>query len=258
MQWVIFVHVHLNKVHMRLETVSELAYWRSRGITPPPPGSITPALSDADMQARGHYVKEQTKKDFIVLHFTAGFLPGDIATLTTKDHLVSTPFVVANSGAIVECHPVQYWSYHLGRGATGGNANMSKRGIGIEISNVGPLILRNDGWLVTTFGRQYCRIEEKQHYIQLDKPYRGFRHFAALTDAQYKTVGALVYSMCKTHDIPMVFLDRPKRFEFISDVAGLELGRVGIFTHANFRRDKFDFGPSLDFVRLYKEIVSNV
>src|SRR5262245_50447996 len=46
------------------------------------------------------YYPEEVKKDRIALHFTAGFLKGDLATLTQPGNHVSVAFIVARDGSL--------------------------------------------------------------------------------------------------------------------------------------------------------------
>jgi|SRR6218665_130206 len=79
---------------------------------------------------KSYYYEEETAKKKIVLHFTMGYLKGDIATLT-KGH-VSVPFVIARNGVIYNLFASKYWSYHLGPGTSGGNTAMSKECLGLK------------------------------------------------------------------------------------------------------------------------------
>src|SRR5262245_53443198 len=61
---------------------------------------------------KSYYYQEQTTKRKIIIHYTMGYLKGDIATLT-KGH-VSVPFVVGRNGNIYNLFASKLWSYHLG------------------------------------------------------------------------------------------------------------------------------------------------
>jgi N-acetylmuramoyl-L-alanine amidase len=118
--------------------------------------------------------KNPPQKKQIVLHFTAGYLRGDIATLTrgsSKDKEgkliipwhVSVPFVIARNGKIFQLwNENKYWAKHLG---LKGNANTTcnQKTIGIELSNIGPLLKKGKN-LVTTYGKNqvYCGLEDKE------------------------------------------------------------------------------------------------
>src|SRR3569623_2598586 len=47
-----------------------------------------------------YFYREVLNKKRIVVHFTEGYLKGDIATLTKTDNHVSVPFVIARDGTI--------------------------------------------------------------------------------------------------------------------------------------------------------------
>ena len=163
--------------------------------------------------------------------------------LSTKDNCVSVSYVVDRSGRIYEMFPDTEWSYHLGSGAVGGNGNMSKQSIGIEISNYGPLKLSGEN-LVDAYGNNYCTVAETQFYDKLN--YRGYDYFASMTDAQISATAALIKYLGKKHDIPMNFMPSDAPFANNAEAQAFK----GVFYHTNVRKDKFDwpFGPSLKSV----------
>ena len=138
---------------------------------------------------KSFYYEEAFDKVHIVIHFTAGFLKGDLATLTTPSNHVSVPFVIARNGTILNLWSSKYWSYHLGRGAVGGNTNMSQKTIGIELSNIG--FLKNVGKNLATIysdNDTYCSLEENGYY-KLQKPmFRKEKYYATFTDKQYTSL----------------------------------------------------------------------
>jgi hypothetical protein len=76
---------------------------------------------------RDYFVATKTTKKAVVLHFTAGFLWGDIDTLTRENFDVSVSYVVARNGRVYELFSPEHWSYHLGPGTVGGNEHCSSR-----------------------------------------------------------------------------------------------------------------------------------
>ncbi len=87
-------------------------------------GKITMVDCHKEVPDNSYYYEEEFPKQRIVLHFTAGFLKGDIAQLSRQGVEVSVPFVIARSGHIYNLWKSKYWSYHLGPGAIGGNTEM--------------------------------------------------------------------------------------------------------------------------------------
>jgi hypothetical protein len=190
-----------------------------------------------------YYYKTKTVKKSICLHFTVGYIKSDTTALSTKDNCVSVSYVVDRSGRIYEMFPDTEWSYHLGSGAVGGNGNMSKQSIGIEISNYGPLKLSGEN-LVDAYGNNYCTLAEKQFYDKQN--YRGYDYYASMTNVQIDAVSALIKYLGRTHDIPMNFKSDDAPFANNAEATSFK----GIFYHTNVRKDKFDwpFTPSLKAV----------
>lgn len=189
------------------------------------------------------YYKSASNKDKIVLHFTAGVLHGDIGELTRQR--VSVAYVLARDGTVYELFDPKYWSYHLGRGATGGNQKNSKSSIGIEISNFGPLTLSEDKTFLKTWSdKSYCRIDQTEAYVHVKEGYRGHYYFATYTDAQYRALDSLITNICREHNIL-------RRLPPV-DQRGINLNQIGegIWSHENFRADKLDVGPAFDWMRV--------
>lgn len=193
-----------------------------------------------------YFYKNKTPKDQIVLHFTMGYLKGDIAALTKENYHVSVPFVIGRNGTVYNLYPSFYWSYHLGKGAVGGNQARSRASIGIEISNIGPLKKIGDN-LVTSYSDTdvYCGLNQADMYIE--KTFRGFDYFATFTDEQYKALIVLLKYLTARYSIPREFLPEDIRYT-TSEASALF---KGIVTHVNYRATgKTDIGPAFDWDRV--------
>jgi len=189
------------------------------------------------------YYKLVTKKDKLVLHFTAGVLHGDIGELT-RQH-VSVAYVLARDGVVYELFDPKYWSYHLGAGASGGNKTNSSSSVAIEISNFGPLTLdKEKGFLKTWSGKPYCRIDQAEAYTHVENGYRGHFYFANYTNEQYRVLDSMITNICREHNIL-------RRLPALNQ-RGQKLTKVGegIWSHENFRADKSDVGPAFDWLRV--------
>jgi N-acetylmuramoyl-L-alanine amidase len=204
-----------------------------------------------DNKDKSFYYEEETQKKKIILHFTMGYLKGDIATLT-KQH-VSVPFVVGRNGNIYNLFASKFWSYHLGPGTVGGNTAMSKECIGIEISNIGPLLLSGTN-LVTTYGKDdvYCSLDDTQFYTKLKTKYRDYQYYATYTEAQYKAVIQLIKFLCAKYNIPKTTLAEAVRYNIMTAVDFTNF--KGILSHVNCRKDKTDIGPAFDWARVINTI----
>lgn len=179
------------------------------------------------------YYKVAQKKDLIVLHFTAGYGPGEATGdwFDMQKGEVATAYSTSASGDVVTLFDPGYWAWHLGSI----QAN-EMRSIGNEICSLGPLWYVN-GKLKDAYGREY-----KGEYIKLAKPWRGVSYYAKLTDKQYEETATWAARMCVIFSIPPVVC---KTHEFIPDNQNLK----GIAYHSNFRADKFDMGPAFDIAR---------
>jgi N-acetyl-anhydromuramyl-L-alanine amidase AmpD len=207
----------------------------------------------------GYFYSQKYKKKKIVLHFTVGHLQGDIHSLTspTRGH-VSTAFVLGRDGTTYQLFSSTAWSYHLGRGAIGGNGTNSKETIGIEISNYGPLVKRGNN-LETVYSKReghdvYCSLEDTDKYVKLDKPYRGHQYFTTFTDEQYENLIVLLRYLTASYDIPRKFIDEDTRYKATTANAQFK----GIQSHVNYRKDKVDIGPAFDWNRVIAGVTSDV
>lgn len=202
------------------------------------------------------YYGSKFDKTQIVIHFTAGYLKGDVATLTTPSNHVSVPFIIARNGTILNMWSSAYWSYHLGPGAVGGNTAGSKRTIAVEVSNIGYLNKVGNN-LTSAYSKNdvYCSLNEENFYTKLATPYRGHSYFATFTNNQYNSLIILLRYLTKQYGIPRSFLPEGKRYATGSANA---MGNFsGIVSHVNYRATgKWDFGPAFDWDRLISGVVS--
>lgn len=204
------------------------------------------------------YYKEETEKERIVLHFTVGNLRGDLTTLMGEDH-VSVPYLIARDGTIYQLFDPKYWSYHLGQGAIGGNQVESKKTIGIELSNYGPLRLnRAYPKLDTVYSTAakpdvYCDLKDEAQFMRVPDGFRGYTFFASHTDAQYNALNALIDYLTERFDIDRFFLPESERYDVVRDVPDFS----GIVSHINYRQSgKWDIGPAFDWNRIIQGITA--
>ena len=196
----------------------------------------------------GYYYKQKVRKKRIVIHFTEGFLGGDLSALTRSKRHVSAALVIARDGRIYRLFDTHYWSYHLGSEAIGGNKTCSSRSIAIELSNIGGL--EKDGnWMWNACGSKYCRTSESE-FFSSGPAFRGYRHFASFTEVQYDALNDLLIALCSKFDIPRTFIPVNERFSPFKNTAhGRDFS--GICSHVNYRRkDKIDIGPLFDWNKI--------
>lgn len=195
-----------------------------------------------------YYYRSRVDKLQIVLHYTLGYLKGDIATLTQTDYHVSVPFVVGRNGQIYNLFYSGYWAYHLGPGAIGGNKTQSKKSIGIEISNIGGL-KKNANNMENYYRDVYCDKSNLDAYTH--HPFKRFDYYATFTDSQYNSLVTLLRYLTAQYQINRAFLPEDKRFISTNDVLNFN----GIVSHVNYRcSGKEDIGPAFDWERVIRGV----
>ncbi len=217
-------------------------------------GKITLVDCHREVPDDSYYLAEEHPKERIVLHYTAGFLKGDIAQLSRRGAEVSVPFVIARSGHIYNLWKSKYWSYHLGPGAVGGNTFGSQRSIPIELSNIGFLRKKAGGLLHTMYGIDdvYCTEAETAYYQKLPALYRKEIYYAKFTNAQYNSLILLLRYLTARFNIPRTLLTPDKRYKVFGTSAEAQNFK-GICSHVNFRATgKWDIGPAFDWDRVAK------
>lgn len=146
------------------------------------------------------YFKNRTEKTQIVLHFTEGYLKGDIKKLTKPDHHISVPFLIARNGNILNFWDPSFWSYHLGITEETNvkplyhNTFCCKKTIAIEISNISHLILKGCNLMSSHENENgeyydiYCSINQQEYYKKTSTEFRGQKYFATCTKEQYNSL----------------------------------------------------------------------
>ncbi len=128
-----------------------------------------------------NYIRKETVKRWIMIHWMAGTLGGTEATLQFPKvkNKVNVPFNIGRDGRIYQYFDWKYWAYHTGRNAYG---KWCEQSIGIEVEAWGQLT-KKDGRFYNWVNREVPADE----VIELAE-FRGFRYFHALTDAQNESL----------------------------------------------------------------------
>ena len=205
------------------------------------------------------FFKNATKKNLVVLHFTAGrlALPA-IETFkrspAAQGYPVSTQYVVGLDGVIYRLFDDKYWSYHLGiQGHLGQDHKHDKRSVAIEIVNVGPLRRRGDqmcywppsvkdpnGYYQSSFKSPYCTVADTEKYVKLNAAFRYEYYFASFSHQQIEAVADLVNDVCTRNEIPKLIPSTDKIFKF--DVPYFQEFE-GVTSTVNWRAEKTDLAP---------------
>jgi N-acetyl-anhydromuramyl-L-alanine amidase AmpD len=206
----------------------------------------------------GQFFNETSIKKQIVLHHTAGNASGvntisawnadSRGRIATFVCISGKNCVNSRDGEIVQCFSSKNWAYHLGvkaevfasRGVKW--QNLDKLSIGIEICNWGPLEHKN--------GKFYNYVDREvpaDEVCTLDKPFKGFKHYHAYSDAQIESTRKLVIYLHEKYGIDITYN------EDIWNVTDRALkGENGLFTHNSYRKDKSDIYPHPKMVEMLK------
>ena len=194
----------------------------------------------------GRFFTDVHPKNLIVLHFTAGSTAAGAyqCWLGQKDQ-VATPYILDVDGTVYQTFDPKLWAYHLGvTGPQAQNHKHDKRSVPIEVVSLGPLKLR--GGLLYSWPNNYqtpfCKEEETGKYVQAS--FRGFDYYAAFTAAQKESLVDLVRKISADFNIP-VKLPPPDKIG-VFDLTFFD-NWTGVASHQNFRADKSDVGPALDW-----------
>jgi len=172
------------------------------------------------------YIKKQTAKKAIVLHFTAGW-PSPYQTIdiwNADGQRKGTSFVIggveANGGGawdgkILQAFDSEFYDYHLFKWFSGSEI-IEQSTIGIELCNWGPLTFRNGNFY--TYANT---ILPKSQVVELDVPFKGYKFWHKFSDKQIDSLEYLLLFLLKKHAIQPSGLPKLLRLE-----NGLQLQRM--------------------------------
>ncbi len=86
------------------------------------------------------------RRQFIVVHFSAGSSKGVEAYFQQPEALSSVHVMIARDGTVKQMVPFDFAAYHAGAGSWKGVSSLNRVSLGIDLENWGPLELRNRAW----------------------------------------------------------------------------------------------------------------
>lgn len=218
------------------------------------------------------YYKEQTNKNTIWLHHTAGgsrpdwtiggwekdFQKDDDGNEKLDSNgnplslKVGTHFVIGRKsstsdsplwdGKILRAIDEKCWIYHLGISRSNSH-QLNSRSIGIEICNYGPLTLGKDD----KFYNYVNKPINKDDVVELSKPFRGYKYWEKYTDAQLESTRKLILHLQNNWNIEIESgIYNEEWFDYHDK--WFSLG--GLRTHTQVRRDKFDLFPQPELIQM--------
>jgi N-acetyl-anhydromuramyl-L-alanine amidase AmpD len=230
--------------------------------------NIDKAYLDTD-----EYVRDYGKVEPInlMIHHTAGWNnPYSTVKSWNKDKRgrVATQYVMGGTsikkgkygddkynGVVVECFPDNYLGWHTGK--VGNFNKVSKLSAGIEICNFGYAEKKGDKYF------NYVGVEVPEDMLcDLGYKFRGHQYWHAYTPEQIENLRLLILHIKDIYPeinlaggLPRLLKEgvHPKdAFEYNENC---NYGReLGVWTHTNIRRDKFDCYPDPKLVEMLKNI----
>lgn len=205
------------------------------------------------------YVKEQTSKNQIYLHHTAGN-PSGIGVFnwwkSTTEKVATCVAISGKSnstkdGQIVQGFSSKFWAYHLGLKTSAFQKfklpfkSLDKTSIGVEICNWGWVTETKRGW-ETYVGT----LVPESEVVEYSEPFKGRKHYQKYTDAQIESVRQLLVYWNKVYGIPISY----KGDEIFNLDKRALAGEAGVYTHCSVRDDKSDIHPQAEMIEMLKSL----
>jgi peptidoglycan hydrolase-like protein with peptidoglycan-binding domain len=217
------------------------------------------------------YIKAQHEKKTIILHHTAGWhWPDRVFNWWLQDRQengerrrVATAFTVGGpsrtgdkryDGVIYRGFPEIYWAHHLGlKGVR--NTPLNQAAIGIEICSLGPLFKGADGKFYPVILENNANIANysipKDQVCDLGFEWRGYRYFLRYSTAQIESTRRLILTLAYFFDIPIPNRKYDAKWLDLQEEAFTD---PGVWTHTNFRLDKTDCFPQVEFIDMLNNL----
>ncbi|HEX9605000.1 MAG TPA: N-acetylmuramoyl-L-alanine amidase [Myxococcales bacterium] len=182
---------------------------------------------------------QETPKRAVVLHHTSGL--GHLGTLMGDRGFISIHFMIGRDGNVYRFVNTEYKVNHA--------PPFSTPTVGIEVDNLGKLLLK-DGILRGEAGTPYCKVDEKEAYVEKQWRSKNEKYWATWTEAQYVGVGKLLKAICHKHQIPKMILPEEHRFEAFDEQRDIPRFR-GVCHHVNINYgNRDDLGPYVDWDKI--------
>ena len=226
------------------------------------------------------YIKQETKKNFIFLHHTAGHTKGPKGTLNSwsksayaGEGRVSTHYVIGANGDAEQVFDDKYWAGHAG---VKGGMYLNKQGLSIEIQAIGPLrkVGSNPDKFTSTYYDKdhykktgikiYSKWPTKRYGGTWTQPvnndlkvirYKGYDWYQKYTNFSIEATRNVCLNWMSKHNIKFHY-DYDCLFPNSTPKCFPDPGSSGngIYTHNSVRTDKSDIFPQKEMVEMLKGI----
>lgn len=224
---------------------------------------------------KNEYFPGPVKKEWLFIHHTAGWHnPYNTIKAWGNDSrgLVATEFVLGGpsiknddskfDGEVVQAFPEGGYGWHLGTG----NSLMHRASVGIEVCNFGQLtkggyfktVNNKRTWVALKAVSFYTYVGVEAHpeqIVELNSPFRNFKHWHKYSDAQLKALKDLILYIANRDSIDVrKGLPELIRKNGVSafDVCDVNLctRNKGLWNHTNVLTGKVDMFPQAELVDL--------
>ena len=224
---------------------------------------------------KNEYLQRKGKNEYCFLHHTAGREnPYRVIDHWNKDTRgrVATEFVIGGQshkgtppeydGVVVQAFPEGGYGWHLGIG----NNIMHRASVGIEVNNFGFLTeggyyKRVNGiktWIKKTPDKFYTYVGTEaldSQVVELDEPFRGFKHWHRYSDKQIAELKKLLLFIADRDNIDvrkgLPQLIKEKGVEaFNTCSVSMCQDTKGLWTHTNCRTTKVDMFPQEELIEM--------
>ena len=223
------------------------------------------------------FVKEETKKTFIMLHHTAGHSKGPKSTVTgwskraysyflEKGRIgnrIATHYVIDQKGNAEHVFPEKYWSGNVGRGFPGW---MNKQSLSIEIQAIGYLTKISDGpppvykmykgskWPHRKYGGFAARpVDDNYNPIT----YKGYDWYEGYSNAAINATERVVTGWMSKYNIPFHYNYKrlfPNASPTFYGQSEFNSAWKGVLTHNSLKQSKSDIFPQKEMLQMLKRI----
>ena len=202
------------------------------------------------------YNADNTKKEIIILHHTAGRTIDDALNYWKQNaDKVATHFIIGRDGEVVQCIPDEKWAYALGIKTATFPFRLQWEGAAFQIE------LCALGFLTEKGGKFYAYTGDEIPESEISHiNYRGYKAYHKYTDAQLNSLRELLQHLSQKFNIPLLVGDIGKFCDNLIDEISkyfpsqVRVQGKTIFTHTNFRADKTDCFPQPELLAMLQSL----
>lgn len=206
------------------------------------------------------YTREYNKTQ-IFLHHTVSpnklhgrGIDGDIKHWNNQSYNIGTYCIIDSDGVVYQLFDHDKWSNHLGLKKLTFDKydipyyKLDKTSIGIELDNLGPLMLTDKGFTSVAYPHHFY-VPEHRVIDYGEEGFRGYRFYEAYTEEQINSLAATLKTLTDIYPIPKHYNDS------MWDLSTEALrGVSGIWTHTSVREDKSDCHPDPKLIKMLKTL----